>query len=147
MRIPVQRLAHRAFMELDAPALADEAAQVYPTPAHHLIHGRIRKCLNGHRQLGNLLGFEEKCGSRRDLIGQACQPFRVVAGDPVPRGLPVHVAALGYLLAALGSSASIRLPAPRRCPPQISYCLLGARDLHRSACRHNPLPPCSRTKD
>ena len=67
---PVQQLAHRALVELHAPAFTDHPAQVHPAPAHDLIDRRIRSRLDDLGQLGQLLGREPTGWPRRHPVGQ-----------------------------------------------------------------------------
>ncbi len=116
-------------MQLDAEALRDHRLEVDPPPAHHAIGLRIWPVLDDPDQFRLLLGREAWCRSRVRSVGEAGEPFGIVAMDPIAQGLPVHPGRAGRVLPRgarhnqrQGEHAPRRLGiAAMRClPPQIA---------------------------
>jgi len=130
-------------MQPHAKALLDQVAQVDAAPAHHPMPGQVRTGLDPAFQLGLLRRREPRLRTRAARpIGQAGQPLGVVAVHPVAQGLPVHAAAGGRLRARVALQhqrdrqhppGRLRIPRPRRLPPQVGGRQLGPRDCQRHA--------------
>ena len=160
---PAQQLAHRALVQPRPEAPFDEVAQIGAAPARQAaVLGRVRPRLDPPFHLGLLRRRQARlrAGAARP-VGQARDALGVVAVHPVAQRLPVH-AALGRRLAPRAAlqhqrdrqhpTRRLRIPRPRRLPPQVRRRQFGPGDRHRHSSLPNPCPgeanhPHKRTRD
>jgi hypothetical protein len=160
---PAQQLAHRALVQPRPEAPFDAVAQIGAAPARQAaVLGRVRPRLDPPFHLGLLRRRQARlrAGAARP-VGQARDALGVVAVRPVAQRLPVH-AALGRRLAPRAAlqhqrdrqhpTRRLRIPRPRRLPPQVRRRQFGPGDRHRHSSLPNPCPgeanhPHKRTRD
>ena len=142
-----------AAFELSVPALAERSGQ---TPWH-----LARRCLawgcvggvapvarqvwTGQRQRlerGHLVRRERGRPSRARRVGQARDPVRVVAMNPVPQRLAIHAASLrrirprravDHMRDRKNAAGDAAIVAPRRLPPKLGRRVVHPSDRHSHA--------------
>jgi len=111
-----------------AAALFDHALQIDPALAHHGIMLPIRLRLDQGLQFGLLCDTQRAGWPHMLMIAQASGSFGIEAVNPVPQRLAIHAAHAGRIRPARPvtdrrqsqrPARSVRLPAPRRKPPQV----------------------------
>lgn len=89
---PLQKLADRALMILDAEALADDALKVDPAPADHAMLGPVRPRLDEFGDLSALFLRKTRLGACGPVVQKPLGTLGVEPMHPVPQRLTVHAA-------------------------------------------------------
>jgi hypothetical protein len=89
----VQQLPDGALVHLHAEAFGELIAQIDTAPARHAMACRIWPGKNDAPQFGHLLTRQGRRTPAAQRIGEACDPFGIVAMHPIPQRLTVHAAA------------------------------------------------------
>jgi hypothetical protein len=122
-----QHLAHGPLGQGYAKVTLYLGRQVDASPADYPIHFRIRSGLQPFGDPRHLLARQPWILARRLAVRQPLQTLRIVAVNPIPKGLPIHSSLTGRISPRRSlqnhrkrkhAPRRIRVPAHRRKPAQ-----------------------------